>query len=73
MIVTKVLLGLTLAVVANAQVGAQVGAQVPRWGQCGGIWFSGPTICVSGTTCTVLNPFKRSGDWIKLFPDSHLL
>ncbi|KAF3217687.1 hypothetical protein TWF192_009133 [Orbilia oligospora] len=69
MIVTKVLLGLTLAVVANAQVGAQV----QKWGQCGGIGFLGPTICVSGSTCTILNAFEKSGDWIKFFPDSHLL
>lgn len=28
---------------------------VPKWGQCGGINYTGPTQCVSGTTCTKLN------------------
>ncbi|KAF3933231.1 Exoglucanase [Dactylella cylindrospora] len=32
-------------------------AQQTKWGQCGGIGFTGPTSCVSGTTCTVLNPY----------------
>ncbi|KAK0624005.1 hypothetical protein B0T14DRAFT_411570, partial [Immersiella caudata] len=27
------------------------------WGQCGGMNFAGPTICPSGHTCTVLNPY----------------
>lgn len=27
----------------------------PQWGQCGGIGWTGPTQCVSGTTCTVVN------------------
>lgn len=27
-----------------------------HWGQCGGQNWSGPTSCVSGATCTVLNP-----------------
>ncbi|KAK3401306.1 glycoside hydrolase superfamily [Sordaria brevicollis] len=31
------------------------GAQ--RWGQCGGIGWSGPTTCVSPWTCQVLNPY----------------
>nr|1AZ6_A Chain A, CELLOBIOHYDROLASE I [Trichoderma reesei]1AZH_A Chain A, CELLOBIOHYDROLASE I [Trichoderma reesei]5X3C_A Chain A, Exoglucanase 1 [Trichoderma reesei] len=26
-------------------------------GQCGGIGYSGPTVCASGTTCQVLNPY----------------
>nr|BAN82655.1 beta-1,4-xylanase [Talaromyces pinophilus] len=28
-----------------------------HWGQCGGIGWSGPTICVSPYTCQVLNPY----------------
>jgi len=30
---------------------------VPRWGQCGGIGYNGPTTCESGTTCV------KSNDW----------
>ncbi|KAI0744956.1 hypothetical protein C8Q76DRAFT_789417 [Earliella scabrosa] len=32
-------------------------AQAPTWGQCGGQGWSGPTTCVSGSVCTVLNPY----------------
>ncbi|KAF7348955.1 Lipolytic enzyme [Mycena venus] len=32
-------------------------AQSPEWGQCGGTGWTGPTTCVSGTVCTVQNPF----------------
>ncbi|KAK6342220.1 hypothetical protein TWF730_001698 [Orbilia blumenaviensis] len=28
-----------------------------KWGQCGGIGWSGPTNCVEGSTCQVLNPY----------------
>ncbi|KAF2266271.1 hypothetical protein CC78DRAFT_597141 [Lojkania enalia] len=28
---------------------------VPKWNQCGGINYSGPTVCESGTTCTKFN------------------
>ena len=28
-----------------------------QWGQCGGIGWTGPTACVSGTTCHVLNSY----------------
>ncbi|KAF3916733.1 Exoglucanase [Dactylellina cionopaga] len=28
-----------------------------HWGQCGGIGYTGPTVCASGFTCTVLNPY----------------
>ncbi|KAE9402820.1 alpha/beta-hydrolase [Gymnopus androsaceus JB14] len=28
-----------------------------EWGQCGGIWWSGNTNCVAGTTCIVINPY----------------
>ena len=30
-----------------------------RWGQCGGIGYTGPKCCVSGTTC------KFSNDWVR--------
>ncbi|KAK5661348.1 hypothetical protein OQA88_11244 [Cercophora sp. LCS_1] len=33
------------------------GPTSPRWGQCGGIGWNGPTACVSGTTCTRLNDY----------------
>ncbi|KAJ7896442.1 lipolytic enzyme [Mycena olivaceomarginata] len=32
-------------------------AQSQEWGQCGGMGWTGATTCVSGTTCTVVNPF----------------
>ncbi|KAJ7230140.1 lipolytic enzyme [Mycena pura] len=32
-------------------------AQSPEWGQCGGMEWTGPTTCVSGTVCVVQNPF----------------
>ncbi|KAI0636067.1 endo-1,4-beta-xylanase C precursor [Trametes polyzona] len=32
-------------------------AQSPEWGQCGGIGWTGATTCVSGTVCTVINPY----------------
>ena len=31
--------------------------QAAEWGQCGGIGWTGPTTCVVGTTCTVLNDY----------------
>ncbi|KAK6514626.1 hypothetical protein TWF281_004824 [Arthrobotrys megalospora] len=33
------------------------GPTVPKWGQCGGIGWTGGTICFSGSTCQVLNPY----------------
>ncbi|KAF5382254.1 hypothetical protein D9757_008952 [Collybiopsis confluens] len=33
------------------------GGTSQEWGQCGGIGWTGPTACVSGTTCQVLNPY----------------
>jgi len=32
-------------------------AQQTLYGQCGGISWTGPTSCVAGSTCTVLNPY----------------
>ncbi|KAK6515841.1 hypothetical protein TWF281_004432 [Arthrobotrys megalospora] len=42
-----------IALLAIEGVKAQGGA----WSQCGGIGWSGTTTCVSGYTCTVLNPY----------------
>ncbi|KAK1228484.1 hypothetical protein PQX77_008463 [Marasmius sp. AFHP31] len=39
-----------LAGLASGQVAAE-------WGQCGGIGWTGPTTCASGSTCTVSNPY----------------
>ncbi|KAI0073226.1 family 61 endoglucanase [Panus rudis PR-1116 ss-1] len=33
------------------------GSTVPKYGQCGGLTYTGPTSCVSGTTCTSLNDY----------------
>ncbi|KAF8892799.1 Exocellobiohydrolase [Gymnopilus junonius] len=33
------------------------GATQTHYGQCGGIGYSGPTACASGTTCKVSNPY----------------
>ncbi|RVD82039.1 uncharacterized protein DFL_009882 [Arthrobotrys flagrans] len=33
------------------------GGTVQKWGQCGGIGYTGPTSCVSGSTCQELNPY----------------
>ncbi|KAI0066688.1 hypothetical protein BV25DRAFT_1912728 [Artomyces pyxidatus] len=32
-------------------------AAVPEWGQCGGIGYSGPTVCASPYNCNFLNTF----------------
>ncbi|CEJ57932.1 Putative Beta-1,4-endoglucanase [Penicillium brasilianum] len=34
-----------------------IGAIQTHWGQCGGQGWTGPTACVSGTTCKVQNPY----------------
>ena len=34
---------------------AATGSAVPKWGQCGGIGYTGSTICVAGSTCTYSN------------------
>ncbi|KAI0345296.1 cellobiohydrolase II [Trametopsis cervina] len=36
---------------------AYVAGQAQQWGQCGGIGWTGPTTCVSGTVCTKLNDY----------------
>ncbi|KAF8154964.1 glycosyl hydrolase family 62 protein [Crassisporium funariophilum] len=47
-------LGLAQAVVAYEELAAR--ADVPLWGQCGGIGFAGSTTCAQGV-CTYLNDF----------------
>ncbi|KAI0400116.1 carbohydrate-binding module family 1 protein [Xylaria palmicola] len=37
--------------------GSAAVAQQQAWGQCGGINWSGPSTCVSGYTCSVLNDY----------------
>jgi len=32
-------------------------ADVPEYGQCGGIGYTGPTTCASGLVCTVANSY----------------
>nr|CDJ79824.1 xylanase precursor [Leucoagaricus gongylophorus] len=44
-----------LTIVFLAVLSRQVIAQQQIWGQCGGIGWTGPTTCVSGTTCTYIN------------------
>ncbi|KAJ7224342.1 endoglucanase [Mycena pura] len=49
----KYLLALTfLAVAVSPAV-----ATVAEFGQCGGQEYTGDTVCITGTVCTVLNPF----------------
>ncbi|EKM49259.1 carbohydrate esterase family 15 protein [Phanerochaete carnosa HHB-10118-sp] len=36
---------------------AYVNAQAQEWRQCGGIGWARATTCISGTVCTVLNPY----------------
>ncbi|KAH6673909.1 glycosyl hydrolase family 61-domain-containing protein [Plectosphaerella plurivora] len=33
------------------------GPTAAKWAQCGGQGWTGPTVCVAGSTCTALNPF----------------
>ncbi|KAH8100153.1 acetyl xylan esterase [Cristinia sonorae] len=33
------------------------GATAAHWAQCGGIGFTGPTVCAAGFTCTALNDY----------------
>ncbi|KAI0773551.1 glycoside hydrolase superfamily [Fomes fomentarius] len=45
------------AIVALATVLAVPANAVAVWGQCGGIGFSGSTVCDAGTTCVELNDY----------------
>ncbi|KAJ3572316.1 hypothetical protein NP233_g3159 [Leucocoprinus birnbaumii] len=46
-----------LAFVSLAVFAGQAAAQQQVWGQCAGIGWTGPTTCVSGTTCVYLNDY----------------
>jgi len=46
-----------LALVSLAVFASQAAAQSAEWGQCGGIGWTGPTTCVSGTTCVKSNDY----------------
>ncbi|KAJ8515182.1 hypothetical protein ONZ45_g7376 [Pleurotus djamor] len=46
---------LFLSSLVTVAVSSAVLAQQTVWGQCGGINWTGPTTCVSGTTCTHMN------------------
>ncbi|KAF3942404.1 hypothetical protein ABW19_dt0200843 [Dactylella cylindrospora] len=41
----------------TTRTSSAVGPTQTKWGQCGGINWTGPTACVSGTTCQTLNPY----------------
>ncbi|KAJ7129150.1 glycoside hydrolase superfamily [Mycena epipterygia] len=42
---------------ATTTTASSTGGVSAQWGQCGGIGWTGPTACVAGTTCTVLNAY----------------
>lgn len=42
---------------AAAILAGTAAAQQSLWGQCGGIGYSGPTSCTSGSTCTTQNAY----------------
>jgi len=44
-------------IASASAVAATVTAQQVEWGQCGGMGWTGPTTCVSGTVCTFSNPY----------------
>ena len=46
-----------VALAAALSVPAQ--AQVAEWGQCGGIGYTGSTVCASGFTCTEINAVRQ--------------
>nr|AAC26489.1 cellulose-binding beta-glucosidase [Phanerodontia chrysosporium] len=52
-------MGLTLVVLLHLALGLLTGVQAQSglYQQCGGIGWTGATTCVSGATCTVLNPY----------------
>ncbi|KAF7800230.1 hypothetical protein EIP86_011477 [Pleurotus ostreatoroseus] len=51
----KLLTALSGAFLFSATVSAQTTA--PEWGQCGGIGWTGPTVCTSGWVCTETNEY----------------
>ncbi|KAI0329096.1 alpha/beta-hydrolase [Cubamyces sp. BRFM 1775] len=51
------MLSLTTNIVSVVALASLVAGQASEWGQCGGIGYTGPTVCVAGTTCVVLNDY----------------
>ncbi|KAI4154578.1 MAG: hypothetical protein LQ340_001587 [Diploschistes diacapsis] len=51
------MLSFAIPFVALVAVLAPVRAQVPEYGQCGGIGYSGSTPCASGTVCSSVNAY----------------
>ncbi|KAF8199077.1 mannanase [Pholiota molesta] len=51
------MLKLSIGLISLALYLPSVLAQVPIYGQCGGIGWTGGTTCASGTTCQVGNPY----------------
>jgi hypothetical protein len=45
------------ATTTTSSSGGSGGCTVAHWGQCGGLTYSGCTVCVSGTTCQYSNPY----------------
>ncbi|KAF3941457.1 hypothetical protein ABW19_dt0209179 [Dactylella cylindrospora] len=46
--------GTVLSLLSGAAVAY---AQVNTWGQCGGIGYTGSSVCVAGASCSTLNPY----------------
>ncbi|EPS44926.1 hypothetical protein H072_1071 [Dactylellina haptotyla CBS 200.50] len=47
----------TLTTASRSTTTSATGPTQSKWGQCGGIGWTGPTICIAGTTCQALNPY----------------
>ncbi|RVD90391.1 uncharacterized protein DFL_001357 [Arthrobotrys flagrans] len=47
----------TTTTTAQTTTTAAGGQAQQKWGQCGGVGWTGPTNCVEGSTCQVLNPY----------------
>ncbi len=47
----------TLSTSTTSSAPVQTGTAQAKWGQCGGNGWTGPTTCVAGSTCVVLNPW----------------
>jgi cellulase len=42
---------------ATSSAGGGSASAVPEYGQCGGEGYTGSTVCVAGTTCTVSSEY----------------
>jgi endoglucanase len=47
----------TSAKTSTTSTTSSSGGTAPEYGQCGGVGWTGPTACASGTTCNVLNAY----------------